>query len=215
MLDKVFASGERFAARAVPVHLAGRAEARFSTWLYEPVRDAYGEITGIFVRRLRRHRSQGDPGPADAERGIAAADDRGGRDRHLDLDLLSDTLDWSARTKAMFGLSPQTPCSLRDFYAGLHPDDREAATAAFARALDPAQRAPYDVEYRTIGKEDGVLRWVAAKGKGLFATAGACYRAVGTVIDITARKRNEARQAFMLQLSDLLRASTPTRRCNR
>ena len=56
--------------------------------------------------------------------------------------------------------------SMADFYAGLHPQDKEAVAAAFAAALDPAQRALYDVEYRTIGKEDGIIRWVAAKGRG-------------------------------------------------
>jgi hypothetical protein len=48
--------------------------------------------------------------------------------------------------------------------ACLHPDDREAATAAFAAAADPASRAIYDVEYRTIFREDGVVHLVAPKG---------------------------------------------------
>ena len=43
-----------------------------------------------------------------------------------DLDLTNDILTWPARTKAMFGISPDVPCSMADFYAGLHPDDREA-----------------------------------------------------------------------------------------
>ena len=38
-------------------------------------------------------------------------------------------------------------------------------------ARDPARRALYDVEYRTVGKEDGVIRWVAAKGRGVFEDA--------------------------------------------
>ena len=105
-----------------------------------------------------------------------------------DFDLLSDTLEWSDRTKAMFGISPDVPCSMADFYEGLHPEDREATSIAFAAALDPARRATYDVEYRTIGKEDGVIRWVAAKGRGMFDTDGRCIRAIGTVLDITGRK---------------------------
>jgi PAS domain S-box-containing protein len=122
-----------------------------------------------------------------------------------DLDLNTDTLTWSVRTKAMFGIWSDAPCSMDDFYAGLHPDDREATTEAFAQALDPAVRATYDVQYRTVGKEDGQIRWVAAKGKGLFDESGRCFRAVGTAIDITARKLADARDAFMLELSDLLR----------
>ena len=121
-----------------------------------------------------------------------------------DLDLAANVLTWSDRTKAMFGISPYAPCGRADYAAGLHPEDREATLAAFAAALDPAIRAAYDVEYRTIGREDGVVRWVASKGKGLF-DRGRCYRAVGTAIDITARKIAETRQAFLLALGDRLR----------
>ena len=125
-----------------------------------------------------------------------------------DLDLTTDTLTWPARTKAMFGISPDAPCGMADFYAGLHPDDREATSAAFASAVDPARRATYDVEYRTVGKEDGVVRWVAAKGRGIFDATGRCVRAVGTAIDITAGKAAAARQAFLLDLTDALRPLT-------
>jgi PAS domain S-box-containing protein len=110
-----------------------------------------------------------------------------------DLDLTTDTLTWSDRTKAVFGISPGVAVSMADFYAGLHPDDLAATSAAFEAALDPRQRAIYDVEYRTIGREDGVVRWVAAKGKGLFDEAGRCVRALGTAIDITERIEGQER----------------------
>ncbi|HEX8486043.1 PAS domain S-box protein [Sphingomonas sp.] len=110
-----------------------------------------------------------------------------------DLDLTTDILNWPPRTKAMFGISPHVACSLDDFTAGLHPDDRDATMAAFASALDPAQRATYDVEYRTIGKEDGVIRWVSAKGRGIFDQTGRCVRAIGTAINITRTKATEER----------------------
>lgn len=108
-----------------------------------------------------------------------------------DVDLVEDVLIWPARTKAMFGISPDVPVSMRDFYAGLHPDDLDATTAAFAAAADPGQRALYDVEYRTVGKEDGIVRWVAAKGRGVFDDVR-CVRVVGVAIDVTARKADEA-----------------------
>jgi PAS domain S-box-containing protein len=93
---------------------------------------------------------------------------------------------------------------MADFYAGLHPEDRELISEAFARAIDPARRTIYDVEYRTVGREDGVVRWVAAKGKGLFH-GGRCTRALGTAIDITERKLAAIRQSFLLDLMDRLR----------
>lgn len=107
-----------------------------------------------------------------------------------DLDVETDTLFWPARVKAMFGISADRPISMADYYAGLHPDDAEQTAAAFAAALAPEQRALYDVEYRTIGQEDGVLRWVAAKGRGIFDD-GRCIRVIGTAIDITERKQME------------------------
>ena len=110
-----------------------------------------------------------------------------------DLDLTTNLLTWSERVKAAFGISPDVPCSMNDFYAGLHPDDYEATAAAFAAAIDPAQRTTYDVEYRTIGKEDRVIRWVAARGRGIFDDSGRCVRAIGTAIDITARRAADAR----------------------
>lgn len=108
-----------------------------------------------------------------------------------DVDTVRDRLIWPARTKAMFGISANAPATMDDFYAGLHPEDLQATSEAFAAAADPDRRALYDVEYRTVGKEDGVLRWVAAKGRGVFDDTGRCLRVAGTAIDITARKATE------------------------
>jgi PAS domain S-box-containing protein len=80
---------------------------------------------------------------------------------------------------------------MADFYAGLHPDDRDHVGASFMAACDPQKRDTYDVEYRTIGQEDGLIRWVAAKGRGQFE-GGRCVRVLGTAIDITQRKVAEA-----------------------
>ena len=119
-----------------------------------------------------------------------------------DVDNVTDTLFWPPRVKAMFGISPDVPVSMTDFYEGLHPDDKEATGAAYAAACDPIRRALYDVEYRTVGKEDGVVRWVAAKGRGLFDAAGNCVRVVGTAIDITRRKEAEERQVLLAREVD-------------
>ncbi|MHB2208161.1 PAS domain-containing protein [Methylobacterium sp. CM6257] len=108
-----------------------------------------------------------------------------------DVDEVDQTLFWPARVKAMFGISPDVPVSMADYYAGLHPEDRDATSGAYAAAADPERRAIYDVEYRTVGKEDGVVRWVAAKGRGVFE-GDRCIRVLGTAIDITARKQAEA-----------------------
>jgi PAS domain S-box-containing protein len=109
-----------------------------------------------------------------------------------DLNLRTQDLHWSDRCKAMFGISPDMPVSMQDFHDGLHPGDRGRISAAFAAAIDPEMRGDYDVEYRTIGREDGIERWVAAKGRAFFDEQGRGIRAIGTTLDITARKRAEA-----------------------
>ena len=116
-----------------------------------------------------------------------------------DRDLVADSLFWPPRLKAMFGFPPDLPVTMEDFYACLHTDDRDRVADAFARAADPAERAVYDIEFRARSRKDGGLRWVAAKGRGVFAPGepgdgpARCLRIIGTAIDITARKTTEER----------------------
>ena len=119
-----------------------------------------------------------------------------------DVDTVADTLFWPPRVKAMFGISPDVPASMNDFFAGLHPDDKEAVSKAYEAACDPAERAMYDVEYRTVGKEDGVVRWIAAKGQGIFDVNGRCVRMIGTALDVTARKEAEEHQNLLAREVD-------------
>ena len=119
-----------------------------------------------------------------------------------DVDNGDGALYWDDRVRALFGYAPNTPVTLADFYGGLHPDDLETTSKAYAAAADPATQALYDVEYRTIGAQDGVERWVAAKGRGVFDADGHCLRVVGTAIDITARKHAEAARDLLMREVD-------------
>jgi PAS domain S-box-containing protein len=110
-----------------------------------------------------------------------------------DYDPASGELRWDARCKQLFGLSPEASVTYEDsFLAGLHPDDRQRADEAVQRAIDPQGLGRYDIEYRTVGIEDGELRWIAATGRA-FHNADRGMRFVGTVIDITERKATEER----------------------
>ena len=116
-----------------------------------------------------------------------SAADIGTWDYRPDVDVLS----WDDRCKALFGLPPSAPVSLDDtFYPSLHPDDRQTTADAVTQAMNPAGSGEYDIEYRTIGLEDGVERWISAQGGSIFHD-GRVVRFIGTVIDITARKQTE------------------------
>lgn len=119
-----------------------------------------------------------------------------------DVDARTGELFWPPRVKAMFGISPDVHVTMEDYYGGIYPDDLPEISAAYAAAADPKRRAVYDVEYRTIGQEDNILRWVAAKGRGVFEN-GRCLRVIGTAIDITKRKTTEL---ALLNLNETLEA---------
>ncbi len=196
LLDRAYA-GERVAGEAAYMRLDpgpdGQPVDCLVDFIYEPIAEADGSISGVFVegydvtdrvsaeQALRRSEEQLRLATEAAEVGL------------WDVDGMTGALYWPASVKAMFGISPEKPVTMDDFYAGLHPDDRDATSAAYQAAADPNRRALYDVEFRTIGKEDGEVRWIAAKGRGLFDDDGRCLRVIGTAIDITRRKIDEAR----------------------
>jgi PAS domain S-box-containing protein len=195
LLDEVRSTGERVVLADQPVKFraleAHTYQTRLLDFIYEPIRDGAGEVTGIFCEGFdvtERHRATEALRIREEQLRLAT---EAAEVALWDLDLVEDKLFWPERVKAMFGISPNVDVSMRDFYEGVHPNDRTRVTAAFARAADSQTRALYDVEYRTVGKEDGLIRWIAAKGRGIFNDDGTCVRVIGTVVDITKRKGTE------------------------
>ena len=195
LLDSVYQSGETFTGTDMSVMLQRSSltglEQRFVDFVYIALRDVEGKIIGILVHGIdQTDRKENERVLAEREEQLRLATESA--DVGLwDVDLVGDTLFWPARLKAMFGISPEKSVTMKDFYDGLHPDDREHTLTSFGNAIDPNLRTQYDAEYRTIGKEDKVIRWVAARGRGIFNQANECIRVIGTAIDITQRKAND------------------------
>jgi len=101
---------------------------------------------------------------------------------------VSGTLHWDERLRELWGLGPDDPVNYEVFLSGIHPEDREATDAAVQRALDPSGDGRLETEYRLV--RDGRTLWISATGRTTFED-GRAVRFVGTVQDITDRKKAE------------------------
>ena len=88
-----------------------------------------------------------------------------------------------------------------DFMECLHPEDRPRVLDAVRAAIKDTEHGDFDCEYRVIGINDGVQRWLKAKGRALFEGDRAVHF-TGTVIDISDRRRTEERQTLLAREID-------------
>ncbi len=107
-----------------------------------------------------------------------------------DLDVVTGSLRWDTRIRALWGVGPDEPVSMETVYAGIHPDDRDLVRAGIERQFDPAGDGSFTAEYRVISLADGRERCVSETGTTIFRD-GRAVRAVGSVQDITDRKEAE------------------------
>jgi PAS domain S-box-containing protein len=124
-----------------------------------------------------------------------------------DYNPVTGELRWDARTKEMFGLPPEAEVNYEAFLAAVHPEDRGRVDRVVEHSLDPENEGGYAIEYRTVGLEDGVVRWVFSRGRVFFDEAGRAVRFIGTVLDITERKQAEETLRFLAEAGDVLSSS--------
>jgi PAS domain S-box-containing protein len=115
-----------------------------------------------------------------------------------DHDLVSGEVHWDARAKALFGLSPDVPISHRRWADAVRADDLTDAEAALEQAA--RERKPLAIEYRILWP-DGSERSIAMVGRATVEPgSGRPVRMAGVMLDITERKRTEARLQEVLRL---------------
>jgi diguanylate cyclase (GGDEF)-like protein/PAS domain S-box-containing protein len=108
-----------------------------------------------------------------------------------DWDIVRNVRHVSARFKEILGYGPETDL-IRMFHLPdrLHPDDCGRVMAAIDGAVNAG--APFDQEGR-LRRSDGTHVWVHAKGRAVGDSAGRAVRFLGSIIDISDRKRVEER----------------------
>ena len=107
-----------------------------------------------------------------------------------DWDPRSNDLRADARCKALLGLPPDAPLRFEQARAAVHPGDELSWQASLTAALDPAGDGRYEIECRVIGIADRQERWLRGSGQ-VFFQEGTPVRVVGTLLDVTARRREE------------------------
>lgn len=222
LLKGVVATGMAYSAMEVPVTISRKEvlEVIYVNLTYQP-RKQDGKVVGILVvaidvtglvesrkkielneRQLETAFEQIQLSKEAAELGT------------FDMELETGYMHWDERCRTLFGISHQEPVSFDiDFIKRLHPDDQQRVVEVVNRAFDKSvSNGNYDVEYRTIGAEDGIVRWVRAKGKVYFNALDKPLRFIGSVIDITDQvtaiqkieKLVEARTRELAQANDAL-----------
>jgi PAS domain S-box-containing protein len=109
-----------------------------------------------------------------------------------DYKLASGEVYWDERCRRIFGLWAD-PMAYETIIDAIHPEDRVRVDDAVKRATSPGSSGNYEIEYRVVWP-DGTIRWVFAKGQAYFDGEGKerhAVRFIGTVTDITQRKRLE------------------------
>ena len=104
-------------------------------------------------------------------------------------DLIENVVEWTELAKAIFGVPPGKELNLEKCFKIIHSEDRYLVQSRLKQAL--AERSQYSIEYRVV-RADGSVRWIVARGKGVYNQKGEPISMMGTVQDISDRKKDEA-----------------------
>jgi PAS domain S-box-containing protein len=157
------------------------------TWTHisgVPLRDAAGEITGaicvvVDIDAQKRTEERLQLATEAAALGI------------FDVDFTTGQMDWDPRQRELWGVGRDDVITDEIFLAGVHPEDRDRVQELLSRAFDPEGEGLYTAEFRLRSTSHGDERWIAATGRVHFEDRQP-VRLIGTVQDISERKRTEA-----------------------
>jgi PAS domain S-box-containing protein len=116
-------------------------------------------------------------------------------------DIRTNHLEWDENLDQLIGLAPgQTPRSLDNFLAMVHPDDRAEVVSRCEKCA--REGADFDMELRVL-RPDGTVRWLYDRGKTILDGQNRPAYMTGACVDITARKQAETLLQIRARLSAL------------
>jgi len=196
--DQVWQSGLPYKVKEheIKINRLGRLEKIYLDLVYEPVKDRRGKVEAIFVTAMEVTEKVLDRKGLEAALEKIRLSKEAAQLGTFDMDLKKGTMDWDERCRTLFGISHQAEVTYeKDFLMGLHPEDKDRILEVISGVfLKSVSNGDYDVEYRTVGVDDGQVRWVRAKGKAYFNEQEEPVRFIGSVLDITDQKTEEMRK---------------------
>ena len=126
--------------------------------------------------------------------------EKAGSEGVWDWDLRNDTMFLSPRFKEFLGLPPGDANRPEDWLDHVHPEDIDWLYASFEGQMVGVS-LPFQIEHRVrradartgeVAGGDSQWRWLACRGMAVMDESGDPIRLVGSVSDITDRKRAEA-----------------------
>jgi len=187
-LDDVYATGRPYRGEGLPIRFQptpdAKPQTRFLDFVYQPMRDAKGAVSGIFVEGVDvtgAHETAARVAESEAQfRTLAEA-----MLNHAWTASPNGNLNWfNSRVYEFSGLAAGD-LDGAGWANIVHPDDTAAATERWAAAL--ASGEPYEAEFR-LRRADGVYRWHIARAVARRADDGSIVGWIGTNTDIEDQK---------------------------
>ncbi|WP_227699206.1 PAS domain-containing sensor histidine kinase [Spirosoma radiotolerans] len=106
---------------------------------------------------------------------------------------------WDDRCRQLFGLATDNKLPYEQAIQYVHPLDVDLVSQAVQQVLTGQSNGTYDQTYRTIGADDGQLRWVRFYGKAYFTPAGELYRFAGVAQEVTQQVMSQQQEVATRQ----------------
>lgn len=149
--------------------------------------DEIGTLSESF-NRMARELDAGTESLRNSEAGLSEAQ----RIAHVgnwELDLVTNVLIWSDEIYRIFEIDPtKFGASYEAFLDAIHPEDRVMVSDAYTNSVKT--RTPYSIDHRLL-LPDGRIKYVHEQCETFYDKEGRPLRSVGTVQDITERKKAE------------------------